>query len=242
MTRKPLTGKSVLVTSPGKDGELFQCLKKLGASVIWRPTFAIKGKDFKLSRVKTWDFLVFSSRNGVKYFLKGCAKLGIDVKTWKATICAIGIKTAAEISSRGLSARIVPKRYTSQDLARALARVVKRGSRILYPGGDLRNNNIKKLAMSKGALLRQVDVYSLIHKKLSTSLNDVDIIVFTSALQTRIAAKYLDLTGKKLICIGPETAAALKAMGLHPHIVADEHTYSGLIREIRLMARRNLLN
>jgi uroporphyrinogen III methyltransferase/synthase len=102
--KRPLFGQKILITRPAhQTDDLAQPLAELGAEVLLQPAIEIRRPQAPelsaLSRDRAWnlldrfDWLVFSSRNGVQFFL------GPDLrKLGKIKIAAIGSATAEELA------------------------------------------------------------------------------------------------------------------------------------------------
>ncbi len=229
---KKLNGKRVLITAPSFDNALKRGLVNLGAVVIWAPAISIKEINFDFNENLRWDYLVFSSKNGVKIFMDRCKKEGVKINKWGARTCAIGKKTAEELKRYNIVPDLVPEEYSSKKLAASLYGILRKGTRILYPGGNIRNKNIRHIASKKGVYLKEINVYKVVPMSINRKFNDADIVIFTSAMQVKVANKYINLRDKILVSIGPETTNAITGFGLRPHIIAEEHTYEGVLRAV----------
>lgn len=226
---KLLLGKRILITSPSLDRPMESALIKLGAKVIWQPAISIKPLRIDI-KWKQYDFLVFSSANGVKYFFSNCIRNKIKPSLFQSLkICAIGVKTAKALEGFGLKADLIPLNYTSSALSAKLSKVLFKGAKILYPGANIRNKNISKAAKQKGANITTLNVYKIIHKKLRPT--DANLVILTSASQVKATKKYINLKDKMLFSIGPETTREIRKLGLNA-ITAGEHTYDGIVKAI----------
>ena len=74
---RPLSGKTVVITrTRGQAAEFARLLKNYGARVIEFPTIEVippdswKNADKAIDRLDTYQWLIFTSTNGVKFFLK----------------------------------------------------------------------------------------------------------------------------------------------------------------------------
>ncbi len=82
----------------------FELLEELGAEIIEFPTIEIvppkswNGLDKSIDRMETYNWLIFTSANGVKFFFKRFFERDKDIRELKGIkICAVGSKTAYRI-------------------------------------------------------------------------------------------------------------------------------------------------
>lgn len=126
--RLPLAGVRVLVTRPeGQSAAMCQRLAALGAEVWHQPAVEISEPDDwqpvddALRRLERFDWLVFSSPNGVRYFLERLLARGGDTRRLAPTrLAAIGPGTAAELRRYHLAADLLPEEFCAESLAAAL--------------------------------------------------------------------------------------------------------------------------
>jgi len=119
--KKPLFGHRILVTREHVEG--FELLEDMGAEIIEFPTIEIvppesyNELDRTIGNIETYDWLVFTSRNGVKYFFRRFFEKDRDIRDLKGIrICAIGTKTAGEVKKYGLKVDIVPGEFHAEGL------------------------------------------------------------------------------------------------------------------------------
>ena len=126
--KKPMFGHRILVTSEHAEG--FEPLEELGAEVIEFPTIKIVPPerydelDSAIDRIETCDWLIFTSKNGVKYFFKRFFEKERDIRELKGIkICAIGTKTAGEIKKYGMKIDLIPDEFRAEGLIEAFVKV-----------------------------------------------------------------------------------------------------------------------
>jgi len=126
--KKPMFGHRILVTSEHAEG--FEPLEELGAEVIEFPTIKIvpperyDDLDSAIDRIETYDWLIFTSKNGVKYFFKRFFEKERDIRELKGIkICAIGIKTAGEIKKYGMKIDLIPDEFRAEGLIESFTKV-----------------------------------------------------------------------------------------------------------------------
>ncbi len=122
--KKPLFGNRILATREHAEG--FEPLEELGAEIIEFPTIEIvppenySELDASIDKIETYDWLIFTSRNGVKYFFKRFFEKERDIRDLSGIkICAIGAKTAQEMKKYGLNVDLVPDEFRAEGLIEA---------------------------------------------------------------------------------------------------------------------------
>ncbi len=123
--KKPMFGHRILVTREHSGG--FEPLEELGAEIIEFPTIEIVPPenyaelDEAIDRIETYSWIIFTSGNGVKYFMKRFMERDKDIRDMKGIkVCAIGAKTEAEIRRYGIRVDLVPEEFNAEGLIEAL--------------------------------------------------------------------------------------------------------------------------
>lgn len=253
--RLPLQDQQVLVTRAARQSaELTRLLEEAGAEVIACPTIEITSPsnwdamDQALVNLSSYNWLVFTSYNGVEYFLKRMDETGRArglLTTLK--ICAVGRKTAERLLSEGLPVDLMPVKFTADSLVEALIKrygVTQRlrGSRMLLPASKI-TRDVLRPAMSKfDVVVDVVEAYQTVLPANSDeiprmlSLTQANYIIFTSPSTISNLALLLEtdqpggwLSQTRVACIGPVTAEKAREYGLHVHIQPEEHTSKGIV-------------
>ena len=135
--KKPMFGHRILVTREHMEG--FERLEDLGAEIIDFPTIEIvppenyNELDQSIDKVETYNWMIFTSRNGVKYFFKRFFENNRDIRDLKGIkICAIGTKTAQELGKYGLKVDLVPEEFRGEGLIEAFLK--EHGAESRKPG------------------------------------------------------------------------------------------------------------
>ena len=126
--RLPLFGKRIAITRTREQaGVLREQLTALGAEVIEIPTIEIRDPasweplDSAIRRLEEFDYLLVTSANGVRNFLRRLEACGRDVRDLKGLIIgAIGPATAAEFAKSGVKVDLMPREYMAEGLLEAL--------------------------------------------------------------------------------------------------------------------------
>jgi len=250
-TGKPLAGRRIAITRPRRQAaDLASRLEALGAQVIALPAIAIEPVDdpsqldIALGELASYDWIVFTSANGVHAFERRLRANALDWTTrHRARIAAIGPATAATLQALGVTIAVMPSEYIAEKLADALGNVA--GQRILLPRADIARETLRDELRLRGADVNEIAAYRTVAQPLAPELLEhalgsgrVDAMTFTSSSTVRSLVESLRasgydpqkaLAGIALACIGPITAATLRECGLEPGLVAQEYTIAGLV-------------
>jgi uroporphyrinogen III methyltransferase/synthase len=249
---KPLSGMRVVITRPESEApSLATKLRELGAKALVLPTIAILPPEStdELDRVVRgvgeYDWVVFTSANGVRFFHERAKTLNVSFdRLNRVKVAAIGPATADALERLGRKPDYVPDEYLSEEVAQGLGDVS--GKRILLPRADIASKKLPSLLTQRGAFVDEVVAYrTVIPDDLTPSrlkqifAGGVDMITFTSPSAVRNFAQALGaseverlLKRVKVACIGPVTVEAAKELGVHVDVMALNHTIDGLVEAI----------
>lgn len=248
---KPLSGKRVLVTRAREQANtLVERLVELGAEPIEFPTIQIvppadfRPLDAAIARLQTYDWVIFTSVNGVVFFWERLAVAGLSASVLdQVQIGAIGPATAAALTERGIHVDFMPARFVAESILDTIGHVA--GKRILLPRADIARETLADGLRERGALVDEIAAYRTVPAQLPPDLRDrvlgeeIDIATFTSSSTVRNFMQTLSgldptevLKGTRIACIGPITAQTAQELGLRVDIVATEHTIEGLVKAI----------
>lgn len=128
---KPMFGHRILVTREHMEG--FGELEELGAELVLFSTVEIVPPvswdelDSCIEKIDSYDWVIFTSANGVKYFFSRLFEKGVDIRELKGIrICAIGTKTAARIRKFGLKVDLIPEEFRAEGLIEAFTKESRR--------------------------------------------------------------------------------------------------------------------
>jgi uroporphyrinogen III methyltransferase/synthase len=256
----PLFGKRVLVTRAGSQaGGLERLLIQRGAqpvrfsSIEIRPIRAKQKLDTYISRLKEYDWLAFTSANGVQAFFRRMGELQRDARELAGLrIGAIGPMTARALNEYGITADYVPSVHTGKGFLKGLNKAGISGKRFLLPRADIADDEITTGLRKLGATVEEVAVYHTVRPRHNLARlkelllpGKLDAITFTSSstvtnLLAGLNSKEIRQIETKIACIGPKTAETAVKAGLKVHIVAKEQTMAGLIEAMEEYFRKEV--
>ncbi len=246
----PLFGKKVLVTRAEKEGAyLKQSLEDLGALVIEQPTIKITEPDDytildkAISMLEKYDIIIFTSVNGVKYFIDRISYNHKDIRALaNSSILAIGPKTAKAIQDLRLDVRGVPEEFNAEGLISMLGNSVK-GKRILIPRAQEARMVLVDELNHKGAFVDVAPVYKTVKAEINYEFipylkDGVDLAIFTSSSTVKNFFEMFEQDAANIIktsviaCIGPITAETAVKKGLKVSIQPSRYTIESLVEQI----------
>ena len=240
---KILFGKKILVTrARPQASKLSRALKNLGAAVVECPTIKIaepsdnfKKLDAAIKILRDFDWIIFTSANGVEKFFARLKVHGLDARALKK-VAAIGSATAEKLLSFGIIADIVPKNFVAESLADALKNFVG-GKKILLARAEEARDVLPEALKNFGAKVVAAPAYKTLPEvSAAIDFDSIDLVTFTSSSTVKnfVAAHGVDAL-KKIPCaaIGTITAQTLKNFDVTPAAVAEEFTIDGLVEAIK---------
>lgn len=249
----PLYGRRIVVTRAREQSQgLVDRLQALGAEVVECPAITIEPlddyteMDSAIARLATYDWVIFTSANGVKAFVDRLAALGGNTGVLcSRRLGAIGPATAAALQKAGCSPEFVPDTYVAEALVEQIGDVA--GCRVLLPRADIARKALTVGLRDKGATVDEITAYRTVAGEGAERLAEylqagsVYAITFTSSSTVRYTIEGLVNAGlgekqaivllsqANPVCIGPITAATAAECGLGVAAVASEYTTDGLV-------------
>jgi uroporphyrinogen III methyltransferase/synthase len=251
--KKPLFGQRVLVPRPaGQAAAVVSRLLDLGAQPILAPTIQIlppvdwTAVDRALGRLDDFDWIIFTSVNGVNFLLNRLWETGGDVRRLgKAKLAAIGDGTAQALAAFHLRADLVPEKFRAEALA-DLVRPIVDGKRVLWARASRGREVLPDELRLAGAELEELVVYQNIDVQsldpeviCAVEGGAIDWICLSSpsiarALHRLLSSSARDQIGNptRIASISPVTSAAARDLGLPVHAEASVHTWDGILAAI----------
>ncbi|MBW1697544.1 MAG: uroporphyrinogen-III C-methyltransferase [Deltaproteobacteria bacterium] len=251
---RPLLGKRIVVTRAREQAsELVSALFELGAECIEFPTIKVVPPDdwtpldSSIEMLSEYDWLVFTSVNGVSYFFRRLFEKGKDMRVFGhvRTAC-IGPSTAGRLLDFGLKTDVLPETYRAESIIEAFRHEEINGKRILLPRAKEARPVLPVELTKMGALVDEVAAYQtemvrdgaeLLLDRLKSGT--IDLITFTSSSTVKNFRALLPKDGFKdllksvtIASIGPVTSETARCLELEVHITAKSYTIAGLCEAI----------
>lgn len=246
--RRPLLGRRIVVTRPREQSaRLVSRLERLGAVTLEAPAIEVEAidppaaLDAALAELDRYEWIVFTSRNGVRVFLDRLLAVGRDLRALgRASIAVIGRATAEALEERGLRPDLVPAEFVAESLAAELGPRVS-GRRVLLPRAERARDVLPRSLRAAGAEVVEVPTYRSVRPRglpgdvlAALAEGTVDAVTFTSSSTADGFLALLDADGRaalrrtRLVSIGPVTSETLRGHGFPPAIEARRFDVEGL--------------
>lgn len=253
MDKAPLTGKKILITrAREQSGEFATLLKKMGAEVIEFPTIEIlpplrwKELDQAIHQLKFYDWVIFTSANGVHFFWQRLKEKGKYRLPSFLKVCAIGPATSRQLKEKKIPVAYMPKEFMAESILDGFEKMFIKGKRILLARAKKARDVLPKGLRKMGAEVDVVEVYRTVRpkgglKRLRQLLTKekIDVITFTSSSTVNHFAELLKkedlrklLRGIAIACIGPVTTRTAKRWGINVQIQPRQYTLPSLTQAI----------
>ncbi|MDD3180944.1 MAG: uroporphyrinogen-III synthase [Opitutaceae bacterium] len=252
ITGKPLTGRRVAITRAREQaGGLRQQLADLGAEVVELPLIQVsKAVDKEtlfdvLSEFGSYDWIVFTSVNGVRFFFEEFRRAFDDIRAMGCIrIAVVGDATAKAVRDHWLHVELQPKKATADALAKALIDTGSLDSaKVLVVTGNLNRDTLVTRLEEASAIVDQLQVYQTEETNLGGDAgagdfrqHGADAILFASPsaaqafVDQAVALKLAKGARQPLAgSIGEITSAAMRQLGLPVDFEAEKSTMEGLV-------------
>jgi uroporphyrinogen III methyltransferase/synthase len=259
---RPLFGQTVLVTRPTDQAEALAApLRELGARVLLQPAIEIgppenwNDLDRAITDFGNFDYVVFCSHNGVRYFMDRVSRSGSDSRIFGSSkIAVIGSRTCESLREHGIVADIIPDDFRAESLANKLSTTVS-GKQVLVVRASRGSELIQRSLTDSGAKVTQVAAYTNCDVDRAdpkiVELADKGEIDWITAMSSASATNLVRLFGEslrnmKIASLSPVTSKTLTDLGHEVSAEADPSTVESLVDAIiaatSLRQRRNGLS
>ena len=246
--QRPLFGVRVMVTRPADQAaKLRLLLEESGAQVMLQPAIEIRAAtdwtsvDRVLDRLDQFDWLVFSSTNGVSHFFARLLERGLDLRAiGPLKIACVGPGTASRLQDFHLHADLQPDQHRAEEFAATLAEHAA-GQRFCLVRTNRGRELIPEQLVQAGGVVEQVEAYrsrdvTVADPAVAEALGkgQIDWITVTSSAIARSLVGLFadDLHKARLATISPVTSATLRELGFEPAAEAETYTMQGLVEAI----------
>ncbi|RTZ98273.1 MAG: uroporphyrinogen-III C-methyltransferase [Deltaproteobacteria bacterium] len=252
---RPLFGRRILITRARQQAStLVQQLSALGADCIEFPTIEVAAPDswepmdHAIDRIEKYQWLIFTSVNGVDFFFKRLFEKGKDVRVLhQIRTAVIGPATAGRLRHFGFTSDIVPETYRAESVVDAFKSEKMAGQHVLLPRAEKARPVLPDALRQMGADVDEVTAYRTCQAedKEGTLLAEleagqIDLVTFTSSSTVRNFVSLLPadrvaelLTSVTTASIGPITSQTAADLGVRIDITATTYTIAGLVEAIR---------
>jgi uroporphyrinogen III methyltransferase/synthase len=239
----PLFGKQVVVTRAAEQaGEFSDKLRSLGADVIEMPVISLTAPldcgplDHAIAELEQYDWLIFTSVNGVRFFMDRLDQSGRDLRNLRARICTIGPATRAAVEALHLKVDKMPVAFVAESLAASFEPAEIAGKRVLLPRAAVARDLIPTELGKMGAHVDVVEAYrNVVPEGVFAFQRKPDWVTFTSSSTVKNFLTLVGpqaLEGTRIASIGPVTSDTLRMHGLTVDVEARTYTLDGLLEAI----------
>ena len=249
----PLFGKTFVVTRAETQAEsLIQKLEERGAeALLYSSIKTVPPNDWNmldqsLEKLSAYDGLIFTSVNGVHFFMQRLREKNKDIRELKGVrIYAIGPKTEQAVLDLNIKVDVVPESFVAESLIESMGKDNIAGKKFLLPRAMVARKVLPDTLSEMGASIDVAPTYqTIIPEKFDSSFiqrldeGNIDVITFTSSstvtnFLNRVGQDHYEkLTGVTIACIGPITQKTAEDRGLKVSIVPEQYTVDGLISAI----------
>ena len=247
---RPLFGRRIAVTrTRTQAGGLITSLRELGADAYELPTIRIEPPADKtpfieaMLDVRTYDWIVFTSPNGVEAFFRAFFAAHEDARDLGgARIAVIGNGTAKKVREYHYAVDLIPEEFVAESLLKSFKELNVEHLKMLLPRAEGAREMLAIELENLGAIVDDVPAYRTVPETEDVSggikrfrEEGADMITFTSAsTAAHFTALNLPLPKElKTASIGPVTTKEMHALGLPVDLEAPQHDIPGLVRAIR---------
>ncbi len=257
--KQPLFGKNIVVTRDAAGNADFaeKIIARGGnpvqfASIKIKPLTGSNKFLRTLAKFTDYDWIIFTSGNGVAIFFEALVSLGKDARVFgSAKIAAIGSRTAEKLSRFGIKADFVPSVFTSEEFGKQLLNFINlRDKKVLLLRSQIASNELVELLEKGGAVVNDVAIYTAVAQKNESDWlvekigkGEIDWLTFASPSSVNGFFEQIDVEivqsgNVKIASIGPVTSEQLVSLGVNVDVTADEHTLYGLLTAIEKTFKR----
>jgi len=242
--RLPLFGRTIIVTRASEQAGGFAArLRQSGARVIEWPTIAIRpassfqALDEAIARLESYDWVSFTSVNGVRCFVERLDGSGRDLRALRGRLCAIGPATRRALERLHLKVDLMPDEYVAESLLHAFEKENLAGKRVLLPRAAIARDLIPEELRRRGVFIDVVEAYrtEMPEQARQPLPARPDWITFTSSSTVRnfVEAQGVGvLDGVSIASIGPVTSGTVRQYGLRVAAEAKPYTIDGLLNAL----------
>ena len=250
---RPLINRKIVITrEKDQEAELVKLLESYGAECLVFPTIKISAPDNwtecdkALQEINDYDWIIFSSANGIRYFWGRAREL--KSKEYKNKIAVVGKKTLRELEKIGLKADLIPETFSATGLINSFQCENIEGTRILNPTSEIARDELQVGLENLGAIVDRITVYkNECQQNQSTDFilnaieqNSIDAVLFFSPSAFNCFTQILgpkvcdNLKNSKAVitAIGATTAEAIEQGGFRVNIIPEKGLQESMVQAL----------
>ena len=258
----PLQGRRILVTRAAEQmAEFAAQLRQRGAVVVKCPTIHLVPPqqwhevDAAISTIPSFDWLILTSTNGVRFFFARLQELGHGIHDLQSCkICAVGPKTAEALLALGITPDLVPAQFTGEGVVAAFEKIDLKGRKVLFPKADGARDLIPEKLAGMGAILHDPVLYRNLmpdslpdEARKALENHQLDAVIFSSPSTVRNLAILAGgaerfaglLAGLVVASIGPVTTKACQKLGITVAVEPEKATLEDLVEALERVFERS---
>lgn len=249
---KPLNGKRVLVTRHHKQAKPFSdMIQQHGGISVEIPLLLFQRVSSQtaedlLHQIEDYDWIFFTSSNGIHAFFKYCKELHISEKALRLKkFAVVGSKSEIALEQYGYTASFFPDTFTGFSLGAQFKEKVNKPSNILIiQGNRSRESLITSLKESSHTFQTAILYETIVNVKMKEALQKelidqaLDVFTFTSPSTIQAFMKLSEgvltkgMLDKPCVCIGPTTKEEAQKQGFTNIIVPDDYTIEDMVQAL----------
>jgi len=251
--RKPLFGRTILVARDlAGNADTAGKIVARGGNPVEFTTISIQPLTDRdeflqvLTELTSYDWVIFTSPNGVSVFFDALSAFGKDARVFGSTrLATLGAKTAASLERYGIKADFVPTVFTGYELGVQLAALANlQEKKVLLLRSELASNELVDVLQQAGAQVRDVSIYTAVPQQGDAAsleeqirLGQIHWLTFASPSSVRsffeqVRSEVVNAGSAKVASIGPVTSRDLVKLGVRIDVEATEHTTDGMLDAI----------
>lgn len=241
----PLAGKTVILTGTSATLTVQDKVRGNGGQVVIFPLIRVQEffeqDGLMLTEIHRYNWLIFTSQNGVETFVAKLLRANIDVRSIQAHIAAVGEKTAQCLERAGLTVHFIPTTYSADAFVQEFQAVAGAEPRCLFLRGSLAKATIQEgLPYEVVAWTVYETVENLAY--VDTFINSLQqrraIVIFASpsavAVFERLIAPIVGWHRVDAAAIGHITTKALMNLGVRVYVQPKIYTMDAVIEQLIL--------
>ena len=239
-----LNGKTIILTGSKVVASVTTMIEQHGGIVKHFPLIEtveaarhVEDEQF-LHTLNTYDWLIFTSQNGVHFFFEKCTRAGIDLTNCRLKVAAVGEKTKQALEHLNIKVSFMPSIYSADVFVQEFTLGIQ--ERALFVKGALAKSTLKDALPIDEWTVYETRPYTKDLTRLATCLheNETSILIFASPSAVRVFFEEMalsDVSNKAIIAsIGHVTTTELMKYGITPHIQPEIYTMQAVIEQLIL--------